>query len=491
MGRLDDIHLASFVVEAIVSYGTKALIYKHELTQIGKRFHTTTETEFESASEGSFPAHGAKDSRYRLHIALKNLERLSQFDHRRQSTESSSIESPSTDDGAQEAINLAPETSNYATTLPYDAASAKSLTIFQIEWDSQPGHREMYFKLETDADGNFSGEWTNSHKKTFPVENLKIQDNEFYFTFQPHFDDKKYVQEFKGTFNEENIAGEMFEIFGDIKPPGGRPFSGHRKPAQPPPPVAVEIEPFAPLAWDDGLYAVLTKSNEWTDVQKRFIDCQGHEEQETELRMNFDAVTNDQEFANFLDNFVETTMNIQGEESLSADSAKETVPLECARLQLTLYPVRIMRTHFRVRIWMDQLPSLFDTAPEPLAKSTTYNRSFPFVLSRVVIDTSSLNVQYSKNNIYRPYWDRYHGNTMLNANEEEVFLTRDDLYGDINGNTFHHSVHMTFVDPSSTRLKMKYGYNHGEYALPETLVLDTEVQTRYTLELEFNRGDIE
>ncbi|MXZ55591.1 MAG: hypothetical protein F4227_00535 [Gammaproteobacteria bacterium] len=421
---------------------------------------------------------------------MKNLNRLSQFDDRRTSTKDDTREFLRTNDGAQEATNSAPETLNDTTDSQNDSASAESLLIFQIEWDSQPSHREMYFKLEIDADGNFSGEWTNNDKMTFPVENLKIQDNEFYFTFQPHFDDKKYVQEYKGTFNEETISGEMFERSGDIQAPGAWSFSGHLKPDEPPPPVAVEIEPFAPLAWDDGLYTVLTKSNEWTDVQKRFIECKGAEEQETELLMNFDAVTNDPEFAIFLDTFVETTMNIQGEESLSADSTEETVPLECAKLELTLYPVRILRTHFRVRIWLDQLPSLWDTAPERVAKSTTYNRSFPFVLSRVVLDTSSLNVQYSKNNIYRPYWDRYHGNTMLNADEEEVFLTRDDLYGDINGNTFHHSVHMTFVDPTSTRLKMKYGYNHDECALPETLVLDTEVQTSYTLELEFNRGDI-
>ncbi|MYD45528.1 MAG: hypothetical protein F4W92_04180 [Gammaproteobacteria bacterium] len=490
MERLDDIHLASFVVEAIVAHGTKALTYKDKLTQIGKRFHTTTEIEFEPASEGSFPDHGDTDSRYRLHIALKNLDRLSQFEDRRKSSKDATIESPPSDDGAQEAINLAPETSSDATNLQNDSASAESLLIFQIEWDSQPSHREMYFKLVTDADSNFSGEWTNSDKKTFQVENLKVQDNTFYFSFQPHFDDKKYVQEFEGTFNEENISGEMFESSGDIKFPGGRPFSGHRKPDQPPVPEAVEIEPFAPLVWDDGLFTVLKKSNEWTDVQKRFIECKEAEEQETELRMNFDAVTNDQEFAIFLDNFVETTMSVQGEGSLSADSTEETVPLECARLEVTLYPVRIMRTHFRVRIWMDQLPSLLDTAPERVGQSTAYNRSFPFVLSRVVLDTSSLNVQYSKNKIYRPYWDRYQGNTMLNANEEEVFLTRDDLYGDVNGNTFHHSVHMTFVDPISTRLKMKYGYNHDKYALPETLVLDTEVQTSYTLELEFNRGGI-
>ncbi len=491
MEQLDDIHLASFVVEAIVSYGTKALTYKDKLKQIGKRFHIATETELERASEGLLLNHRHTDSRYRLNNALKSLDRLSKFDDRRKSTKDAVIESPRADDGAQEAINLAPETSSDTTNLQNDSASAESLLIFQIEWDSQPSHREMYFKLVTDADSNFRGEWTNSEKKTFQVENLKIQDNTFSFSFRPHFDDKKYVQEFKGTFNEENISGEMFEIFGDIKPPGSRPFSGYRKPDQSPVPVPVEIEPFAPLAWDDGLYTVLTKSNEWTDVQTRFIECKSAEEQETELRMNFDAVSNDQEFAIFLDNFIETTVNIQGQESLYANSAEEIVPLECASLELTLYPVRIMRTHFRVRIWMDRLPSLFDTAPERVAQSTTYNRSFPFVLSRVVLDTSSLNVQYSKNKIYRPYWDRYHGNTMLNANEEEVFITRDDLYGDINGNTFNHSVHMSFVDPISTRLMMKYGYNDGQYALPETLVLETEVQASYTLELDFKRAHTE
>ncbi|MXZ55590.1 MAG: hypothetical protein F4227_00540 [Gammaproteobacteria bacterium] len=52
MEQIDDIHLASFVVEAIVSYGTKALAYKDKLTQIGKRFQATAETEFEPASEG-------------------------------------------------------------------------------------------------------------------------------------------------------------------------------------------------------------------------------------------------------------------------------------------------------------------------------------------------------------------------------------------------------------------------------------------------------
>ncbi|MYC24487.1 MAG: hypothetical protein F4X56_01045 [Gammaproteobacteria bacterium] len=491
MEQLDDIHLASFVVEAIVSYGSKALTHKDKLTQIGKRFHTTAETEFEPANQGSFPDHGATDSRHRLHSALKNLNRLSQFDDHRKSTKDATIESPHADEEAQEAINRAPETSSDATNVQNTSASAESLLIFQIEWDSQPSHREMYFKLVTDADGNFSGEWTNSDKKTFQVENLEIQENTFYFSFQPHFDDKKYVQEYKGTFNEENISGEMFERSGDIQAPGAWSFSGHRKPDQPPPPVAVEIEPFAPLAWNDGLYTVLTKSNEWTDVQKRFIECKGAEEQETELRMNFDAVANDEEFTIFLDNFVETTMNIQGEQALSADSAAETVPLECTKLEITLYPVRIMRTHFRVRIWMDQLPSLFDTAPERVAKSTKYNRTFPYVMSKVMLDTSSLHVQYTKNKIYRPYWDRYHGNTMLNANEEEVFITRDDLYGDINGSTFHHPVHVTFVDQNSTRLMMKYGYNDEQYALPETLVLDTEVQTSYTLELEFKRGNTE
>ena len=80
---------------------------------------------------------------------------------------------------------------------------------------------------------------------------------------------------------------------------------------------------------------------------------------------------------------------------------------------------------------------------------------------------------------------------MLNANEEEVFVTRDELYGDVNGNTFVHSVHVTFVDSKSSSLLMKYGYNDKEYALPESLVEDSDVQTAYTLDLVFTRGNFE
>ena len=111
MEQLDDIHLASFVVEAIVAHGTKALTYKVKLTRIGKRFHTTAEIEFERVSNGSFPDHGATDSRYRLHVALKNLDRLSQFDDRRMSSKDATIESPRADEGVQGAINLTPDVS--------------------------------------------------------------------------------------------------------------------------------------------------------------------------------------------------------------------------------------------------------------------------------------------------------------------------------------------------------------------------------------------
>ena len=486
--QLYDIHLASVVVEAIVSYGTRALTYQDKLMQIGKRFDTTPTQEFKPVNEGTFPVIGDSESKYRLHNALKSLDRLSKFDDRRKSTDSQLEDAPHGQDGALDANSITPNTSSDGKNLQNTSAAEASPLIFQIEWDSHPSHREMYFELGTDIDGSFVGQWTDSDKRTFSVENLKIQDDTFYFTYLPYSDDKGYVLEYEGTFNEENISGKMFEIFGEIKGQAGRPFSGHRKPDQPPLPIAVEIEPFAPLTWEDGLYKLLEKSNEWSGVQQRFIECKGTEVQETELRFKFDAVSNAQEFDTFLDEVVEKIASLQGKQSLSTSSSEETAPLDCATLELTLYPVRIMRTQFRVRIWMDLQHSLVDTAPERVAESTKYNVSFPYALSRVALDTSSLNVQYSKNKIIRPYWDRYHGNTVLNANEEEVSITRDDLYGDINGNTFHHSVHITFVDPESTRLLMKYGYNDGQFALPESLVLDTDVQTHYTMKLEFNRG---
>ena len=60
--------------------------------------------------------------------------------------------------------------------------------------------------------------------------------------------------------------------------------------------------------------------------------------------------------------------------------------------------------------------SLKNSESKRVAKSTKYNRSFPFLVTQVPLDTSSLEVQSSKNNIYRVFWDKYQGNTMLDPN---------------------------------------------------------------------------
>ena len=60
--------------------------------------------------------------------------------------------------------------------------------------------------------------------------------------------------------------------------------------------------------------------------------------------------------------------------------------------------------------------SLKKSESERVAKSTKYNRLFPILATQVALDTSSLDVQSSKNNIYRIFWDKYQGNTMLDPN---------------------------------------------------------------------------
>ena len=324
MEGLNEILLASIVVEAIVAYGTKALAHRDELTKIGARFQVTAEVNLTPPTTNVSTTPIESESRYRLHRALKSLERLAKFHERRSSMEKSAPQEPINEDMTPDALNSGQGAVNGVDGPLSTPSVSETTVIYQIEWDNRPSPREMYFTLTTDIDGNFHGEWTDSNKKTFQVENLKIQDNTFYFTYQLSFDVEEIEMAFDGTFDSENFSGRMFMLNQGERTRGNRPFSGHRKSDKPPVPKAVEIEPFAPLTWNDGLYTVLVKSNDWTDVKKRFIECKGSEAQDDELRMEFDTVTNDKEFTKLLDKIVETTMSVQGEDRLSRNTTQDT-----------------------------------------------------------------------------------------------------------------------------------------------------------------------
>ena len=128
-----------------------------------------------------------------------------------------------------------------------------------------------------------------------------------------------------------------------------RAFSGHLKPEEPPVPKPVKIEPCAPFAWDDDLYSVLQKASEWPEVNKRIIDCKESTAQEEAPRIKFSTVSNDAEFLEVLDKLVESS--VSSNEKLESYPVN-ALPLSCSTLDITLYPVRLIRTNFRVRIWM-------------------------------------------------------------------------------------------------------------------------------------------
>ena len=57
--------------------------------------------------------------------------------------------------------------------------------------------------------------------------------------------------------------------------------------------------------------------------------------------------------------------------------------------------------------------SLKKSESKRVVKSTKYKRSFTFLVTQAPLDTSSLEVQCSKNNICRIFWDKYQGKTMI------------------------------------------------------------------------------
>ncbi len=485
-----DAVLASFVVEAIVAYGARALIHRERLEEIGKQFGVSADMGESQPPEETLGSYNTRAPSWRLYFALRNLDRLSKFEKRVRSAlppppVDRNPESTIDSDGAG-ALEPDPRSTDIEAGIDLDGEAEVSSLTYQIEWDKRISQREMYLTLERDEGGKYRGAWTDSDAKIHEVRNLKVKDGRFSFDYQPFQDDIDFLHRTDGVIEDDKITGRQYVT--ETPDIYARTFSGHLKPENPPIAQPVAIEPFAPLSWDDGLVDILNKAKVWTDVSKRFFQCTDRDGERRGLRVEFDDDTN---AAGLLELLAEKNEGVRGRRNWRdrLANAGQLLP-GCERLELVFYPVRVNRTDFRLRVGMQYEP-VQGNSTDATKNSPDFDAGHPYQLTRVELATSSLNIEYSKNVIFRTYWDPYHGNTMLDADQKETFLTRDDLYGDRKryGNTFSHTAEVTFVDPVDTRLWMRYFYNNGEYAIDESLLLDNDVQTSRTMEIVFSLGE--
>lgn len=192
--------LGSFIVEAIVAYGPRALTYRDLVREVAERFRATSNSDNSAALR-------------RLHEALKNLDSLAESYAR--------LNPSSTKKTANAELGLATESNAVRVAGSEIKSSSEEVQevlteedsgysrTYLIAWNELDSPRKEFFTLEEIEDGHYRGAWTDRGLKTYEVRDLKIDGSKFSFSYKPYSDvDLEWMHE--GTLEDDEISGRQY-----------------------------------------------------------------------------------------------------------------------------------------------------------------------------------------------------------------------------------------------------------------------------------------